>query len=162
MKNSICLLIAMQIFVITNAQTFPTKDGKVFYEHVDTAADGTAAQLYDKAKIWLANIFNDSKEVIQVDNKESHTIIGKGLFQFTQTMTPYNVRFTFQISTKDNRSRIQLYDIMTEQGTMRIKRTAEKWNEVNGSGNIKRKINEGFTEMIESFKKSMAKKEVDF
>jgi hypothetical protein len=45
-------------------------------------ADGTKDQLYDKVLEFLARTYKDSKEVIQVKEKDSGLIIGKGLYSF--------------------------------------------------------------------------------
>lgn len=154
------LLVATALlFIITSVhsqKTFPTEDGKVVFQFIDSSVQKSADELYRTSKLWTGNTFRDSKEVIQVDDPSGHSLMGKGNFQFAQTMTPYVVSFSFKIDTKDNKYRIRFYDIYTEMGTMRIKKTAERWNDDNGSAKIKSKINEGFESMIESFKKSMA------
>lgn len=136
----------------------PSKEGKVFYEIVDSSVTGSADELYSRARVWMANAFKDAQEVIQLDDKETHTLIGKGLFQFIQTMATYSVYFTVKIGTKDNKYRLQFYDIRTEVGTMRITKTAESYNAKKGSDKMKKNINEGFVRLIDSFKTAMNKK----
>jgi hypothetical protein len=95
----------------------PTKDGHVFYESIDTLTL-TKDQLYTKAKLWIANTFKDSKSVIEIDDKENGQIVGKGNFvvNYTYALTPSTCRFNFtvRIDLKDNKYRLQLYNIIGE------------------------------------------------
>lgn len=136
----------------------PSKDGKVIYEIVDSSVAGSADELYSRAKVWMANAFRDAQEVIQLDDKEAHTLMGKGPLQFIQTMATYSVYFTVKIGTKDNKYRLQFYNIRTEVGTMRVTKTAESYNAKKGSDKMKKNINEGFMRLIESFKAALNKK----
>lgn len=137
---------------------FPVKDGKVVYEHVDSSAVGTAAALYNRAKLWVANSFKDSKSVIQIDDKETSTIVGKGNFEVVQTMTPYIIRFSFEINTKENKYRIRFYDITSTQDTqMGREKTAESLNKASGFGNVKEKINKRFESLLADVRAFMVK-----
>lgn len=57
----------------TNEQT-----GKVVYEGVVEVDSVFAGQLYSRAKLWLANAFVKSKNVIDLDDPSGNTIIAKG------------------------------------------------------------------------------------
>lgn len=87
----------------------PTKDGKGFYEVVDSSVTGSKQELQVKAKMWMANAFKDAKEVIQLDDKEAGEVIGKG-----NVLIGYmsqRCKFTIKISTRDNKYRCQIYDM---------------------------------------------------
>ena len=45
------------------SQQLPTKDGKIFYESIDTSSYNKL-QLYQKAKLWVVNTFKDSKAAL--------------------------------------------------------------------------------------------------
>ena len=47
----------------------PVKDGKGFYEVIDSTVSGSKQELQVKAKMWMAKAFKDAKEVIQLDTK---------------------------------------------------------------------------------------------
>lgn len=91
----------------------PVKDGKVFYETIDTTSLNKE-ELYNVSKLWLANTFRDSKSVIEIDNKELGSIVGKGNFEigasWMLTYTVLQCRFNIKIDIKDLKYRIQLYN----------------------------------------------------
>jgi len=129
------ILVILLVFITTSlfAQgELPTQNGRVVYELIDSSITATAADLYTKAKLWFANSFNDSKSVIQIDDAENNSILGKGNFQFTQALETYVVKFTVKVDTKDNKYRAQFYDITIEIGT-RKKDNAETWNAKQGN-----------------------------
>jgi hypothetical protein len=111
--KTILLLILYVITLNCYSQALPTREGKVFYEQVDTAT-GTKAELYQKAKLWFANAFKDSKSVIQVDDKDNGQIVGKGNFDVPYKYgvnTSAQCNFTVKIDVKDNKYRLQIYNI---------------------------------------------------
>lgn len=137
----------------------PVKEGKVIYEYIDSSLSNTGTDLYNRSKLWAAEAFKNSRQVIQVDEKETGLIMGKGNFTFTQTMTDYIVRFSFRINVKDGKYRIQFYDITSQQDTQLGRElTAEKLNEKSGSGKIKDKINSRFNSLIDQYRAAIIKK----
>lgn len=160
MKIAILLLFSFYFSSISAQQELPTKDGKVYYELIDSSVGESSQLLYNKSKMWFAETFNDSKEVIQLDDKENNTIIGKGLFKFDQGFASYNCRFTVKIMCKDGKYRAQFYDTYLEAGTSRSVQSVEDLNERKAGGKVKVKINEGFESMIRMLKTYM-KKPVD-
>lgn len=140
----------------------PSKDGRVIYEYIDSSVNASALELFSRAKLWFANSFKDSKSVIQLDDKENHSIVGKGNFQFVHTLENYVVKFTVKFDSKDNKYRIQFYDITVEIGT-RKDDTAETWNSKKGGDKVKAKINNNFQNLITSIRVDMIKKnDADF
>lgn len=102
------ILLLFLIPVIAHSQV-PVKDGKGFYEVIDSSVKGTTQQLQVKAKMWMANAFKDSKEVIQLDDKDAGEVLGKG--NFLLGAWGARCRFTIKISTRDNKYRCQVYDM---------------------------------------------------
>lgn len=98
----------------------PTKDGKAFYEIVDSLP-GAKAELYNKSKVWFVNTFNSANAVIQLDDKEAGVIMGKGVTGFnagnimTGSIKQF-INYTININVKDNKWRIQIYDIYVSNG----------------------------------------------
>ena len=73
-------------------------------------------QLFDKSKIWLAENFVSSQDVIQYENKEDGIIVGKGSIPHYRTtligpVRVGNLGFTLVINTKDNKIRVTIKDI---------------------------------------------------
>jgi hypothetical protein len=162
MKCIIIITLAFSWHCSFCQNELPAKDGIVLYEIIDSSITASKSQLYDRAKIWFTNAFKDSKEVIQLDDKESGTIIGKGLFRFKPGLTPYICNFSARIDCKDNRYRFQVYNILIESATtIRAEYTAEFYNNKKGFKKNKEKINEGIVEMIQWLRKKMAVPAVD-
>lgn len=74
------------------------------------------ADSYELSKMWLANIFNDSKAVIEYDNKEKATVIGKGIFPSVAygAIVYAKTSFTLEIEVKDNKSRITFSNMIID------------------------------------------------
>jgi len=75
-------------------------------------------QLFDSSKIWMAEAFKSSNNVVQYADKESGSIIGKGNIQFPcegfidcGAFGNDKVSFTIKIDTKDNKARVSFSDI---------------------------------------------------
>ncbi|HEX7754121.1 MAG TPA: DUF4468 domain-containing protein, partial [Niabella sp.] len=67
---------------VLNAQSLEIeRTGKPIIKSGQDTTDLTKPKGYIKALEWLATVFNDSKSVIQVQDKEEGFIMGKGNFQ---------------------------------------------------------------------------------
>lgn len=90
----------------------PMKDGAVFFEKVVDLPNADKDVVFNASLKWLASAFVDSKEVIQLKDKESGAIVGKGILTFVPKgflADQRNVNFMVDISCKDNKSRIRLF-----------------------------------------------------
>ena len=102
---------------LRNANTIrlPTRDGKIFYEQIDSAIKKSKFDIYNAAKVWLAETFKDSKSVLQIDDKETGELLGKGLFTVntgrSNSWIEVYCQFTVKISCREKKYRIQIYDI---------------------------------------------------
>jgi len=104
------------VSIIAAAQIeLPLQDSSIVYEEVIAADSVTKNQLFDNIKLWFANSFQSSNEVIQSSDKESGYIIGKG----SQVLTPsiagsaiYYLKFSIRVDVKDNKFRFRLYDFL--------------------------------------------------
>lgn len=83
----------------------PWKDGGPYYTEV-IEADGTKDELYVRARTWFAEAFRDSKNVIQMDDKDAGVIIAKGTHEFVHDAW---VLFTLKVQVKDGRFKYDLY-----------------------------------------------------
>lgn len=154
---------AILLSVLLTAKCFgqnemPTKDNLVIYESLDSSIVASGKDLHNRAKIWFANAFRNSKEVIRVDDKDNGILIGKGNFDFDQSMVPFIIRFSIKVNTKDNKYRIQFYEITYQEGTRGAEKNAEVLNSKKGRDKLKENINSKFDDLISSFNNAMRKK----
>ncbi len=80
-------------------------------------------QIYEGSKVWIAKSFKSSNNVIQYQNPEAGSIIGKGNMQFPckgfidcGAFGNDRVNFTIQIEAKDNKARVSISDITASRG----------------------------------------------
>lgn len=155
----LCFLIPTCSF---GQQLLPEKDGKVVYEEVDSVT-APKDELYQRSKIWLVNSFKSAKEVIQIDDKGSGQIIGKGNFDYPITVifetAMWTCYFSVQIDCRDNKARIRIYDIDSKSGG---EATAEYFNQYakHSQKHIKT-INDKILGILYSFKNELGKKSKD-
>jgi len=106
MKNIIIILYL--VFVSVSCYSQQTHEFE--FTLIDTLP-GTKSELYIYARSWLASAFKSSKSVIEMEDKESGTIIGNGIFVHPVNSAFGNqvgidiIRFTIAINTKDNKYR---------------------------------------------------------
>ena len=102
--------------------TLGAKSGKIEYVRIDSLIKGSKEDLYLRSKSWLVHYFKSANAVIQMDDKETGKIIGKGVFMFPVrggfgNILDYDpVHFTVQINTKENKTRIIVNDFIHEGG----------------------------------------------
>jgi len=93
---------------------------KVEIVELDTAT--TADEMRARARRWFVDTFKDAKEVIQMDDPNTNTIVGKGSFQYRPTILNssegriYPVQFSIEIQCKKGRYRVRLYDFVQPGG----------------------------------------------
>ena len=70
-------------------------------------------EIFDKAIVWIATSFIDSKEVLEIQDREAGKIIGKGIIRFSLGMGVIAAsRFTITIDIKDERYRVKFEDLV--------------------------------------------------
>lgn len=76
-------------------------------------------EAHELSKMWLANAFNDSKAVIEYDNKEKGIVIGQGIFRNVDygMMVVGDTRFTLEIEVKDGKSRFSFRSMVISPDT---------------------------------------------
>lgn len=91
----------------------PMKDGLIFYESIIDSLEGqNKDDLFSKSVKWMADSFVDSKEVIQIKDKEAGSIVGSGTIDYvTKGFLGGKERMSFmvEITVKDFKSRMRLY-----------------------------------------------------
>jgi hypothetical protein len=96
--------------------TLPQKDGKIYYEVIDSVKGKSKDQLYEISKKWFISTFKNAKAVIQSEDKEAGTIIGKGV---SSTVVgsglgkmSLDFRYTIEINIKQGKYRMRIYDLV--------------------------------------------------
>ncbi len=88
------------------------KDNLVFYEKIIDSLESDKEMLFNTSLRWMAETFNDSKEVIQLKDKESGIITGSGNFKYSIPGfigDNGTIGFMIDLTVKDKKSRIRLY-----------------------------------------------------
>lgn len=156
------LFITLMAFIscVTFSQTgsLMTKEGKIHYEVVDSSIAGTASEIYDRAKMWFVEAFKSANAVIQLDDKDNMLIIGKGHFDFTHNLQPYEVWFTVKFNVKDGKYRAQFYNVKVEAGSNDWEVPGEWFIEKKARSGERQKMSHGFEDMLSHLKNFMSKK----
>jgi hypothetical protein len=89
--------------------------GKIFYKGVVNVDSVSKQELYLRAREWFVNSFKQSNSVIQMDDKESGTIIGKGNTSISVNSmfgsVEYGfIRFTVSVYIKDGKYKYSFTD----------------------------------------------------
>lgn len=113
MKIVLTLFLIICIADLCEAQGMPLKDGKIVYELIDSTA-APKDELYDRVKRILPEYFTTIKDQMELDNKETGEIVLKSTVKITDRQY---MPFTFSIRLKDNKFRLQVYDIKKQSYT---------------------------------------------
>jgi hypothetical protein len=135
MKKSIATLILFLSTMSLSAQTkeelfklfdeIPRdKNGEISYTLIDSIKS-TKEALYFNAKSYIVDNFKSANDVIQLDDKDNFTIIGKGSTKTTikviSGMLPfyfdYYLNYNLRIQSKENRYKIDIYNIVVKNYT---------------------------------------------
>lgn len=108
MKKGIMVLLLGLILAGCSMEQLSKKDLTVsFVEEHSFSKDVS----YTKILEWLAKNYTAPKEVIQLQNKEDGTIIGKGTGKYKPEWDllslPRNFYYTLSIKTKDNKTKFE-------------------------------------------------------
>jgi hypothetical protein len=87
-------------------------DKQISYKIVKNVPGVSKAELYDRAKLWIAKAFRSAKNVTQLDDKEGGNLVIKAFVEhitptefFTEGYT-YDLRFMIHFTVKDGRYRM--------------------------------------------------------
>lgn len=120
----ILLLIIPSVSFSQNEMDIDTL--KFNFSEVVQADTMNAKTLYSNAKLFIANAFVSAKNVTQLDDENSNTIVVKGLFILPLKNLPYSfsymknftTAFKLQIQTKDNKFKYTLSDFIVKGNTV--------------------------------------------
>lgn len=141
-------------------------EGKIDYSEVVKLDSLGSAALYSKAKLFIADAFKSGKDVMQVDDRDTKTVVAKGLIPVEAKGFAYvlkmNVRFKTMIQAKDGRYKYSFTDFIGEyssdSGTSEYPLdgdrprglTKKNWED------IQRQVDESIVLMVADLKKQMA------
>lgn len=114
MQKLLIPIFALILWLPAISQEWPVnKETKRFeFTEVVTVDSASKLDLYLRAKEWLAQYYNSSKDVIQVDEKEQGMIYGRGAFQiYIQQLGAVNfghVNYDIKIDVKDGRYKYRI------------------------------------------------------
>jgi len=91
------------------------ENGNLNYSEVIQAESVSKDDLYLRAKQFFVDVFKSANDVIQMDDKESGIIIGKGFSDiYTKVMgvlTQQQMWYSIKIQSKEGRYKYTIYDI---------------------------------------------------
>lgn len=133
----LCLLCCSMMLYSQNPYEPVTfdDDGNVLMQEVLTAEGKTPDQIYKDIKVWFGDTYSDSKEVLEVDDKDAMVLMGKAfrtiivpgvLGQVSEDRLWYSIK----MEIKDGRFRLSLYDFLFQpKGEIAYadKRPVESW-----------------------------------
>ncbi len=97
--------------VIARYMPIDSITNKPTYSEVVQVEGALAGELYSRAKLWVANTYKSAEAVIDMDEKNSATIIVKGRFSIKFMTGPWDIRHTVTISAKDGRYRYTINNL---------------------------------------------------
>lgn len=112
-------LIILSNFAFSQViEEMPTDEaGKILFTEVVEVPNTDKTELYLRAKEFFVEAFKSANDVIQLDDKESAVLIGKGFsdinlkggFGVPIVMKMY---YTIKVQSKDSRYKYEIYDIL--------------------------------------------------
>lgn len=118
MKKSV-LLITLGLALSANAYA---EKGDVLQGDVQQVVEFQGMSkdaIYTGSRQWVATTFNSAQSVIQMDDRQSGVIIGKGNMKYPcygswlcTGVTDNTIKFTVKIEAKDNKARVTFSDIV--------------------------------------------------
>lgn len=88
--------------------------GQCFFQEVVDAPGRSASELHQQSRLWFAETFKSSQDVIQLDDSEAHIIIGKAWSPLQDRGD--RIWYTFKVECKDGRYRYTMYDVEYDSG----------------------------------------------
>lgn len=134
MRINKLIILFLLLYPITG---FSFLDSSKFEFEMIDSLKANKSELYSYARQWVANEFVSANSVIQMEDKDVGKIIGKGVYSFKDedqySTTQFNIKFTLEITVKDNKYRIRLYDFIND-GYLDLKGSDLKGGRIKGAG----------------------------
>lgn len=182
MRKKFLLVVAITcISLFTSAQELPldAETKKVSYTEVIEVPGVKKDELYIRAHTWFAKTYGSSKSVLEIQDKESGKLLGKGLtdvvFKNPPMGTMYGgiVSYTISVIVKEGKYKYSITDFYHDGGTdNRIHPGGALENEKKPKGigfpsqkqwdQIREDVNSKMNSLVASMKSSLMKSETDF
>jgi hypothetical protein len=175
MRNTLFLLLILaSVFTKAQTQLPMNADGRVEYTEVVQEDSLNAKALYSNAKLFIANGFKSAKDVTQLTDDNSNTLVAKGNIQTPiKSMGIYfdaHTNFKLTIQAKDNRYKYSITDFLFSYQPGTLTRTYEYGLEDNDHRGLSKKqweqvksyINERVLLMIAALEKQMSSRSSDW
>mgnify|MGYP003545391179 CR=1 FL=1 len=117
MKRIFSLLVLSLVIQVSFSQTPLT-----YSEVVQVDSITSKEEMFERARVWFATSFKDSKEVLQVSDKENGELIGRGVIPFISNVfvgssaTKGLISFDVRIYTKQGRYKYEI-TLFTHEGS---------------------------------------------
>lgn len=99
----------------------PTDDsGNYLFQQVIEVPGKTAAELYSQSKVYFAEQFKSANDVVQSEDPNTHTIIGKAWSAIDLGIAQAKLWYTLKIETKDGRYRYSIYAMRYDASNAQI------------------------------------------
>jgi len=95
---------------VAQPEHLPWRDGRIVFTDVIKIDSIDKTSLYLRAKKFFVNTFNSGKDVIQFDDRETATVIGRGWQEGIGSQIWYSIK----IQAKDGRVRYEIYDFLVK------------------------------------------------
>ena len=96
----------------------PLKNGEVYYERIINIDSTGKSEIYKRVKRWYANTYNDSKSVIDLDDKDNGEFISKGIIKYYYSSfiagADASIYHKINIKIRDNKLKVTLTNITME------------------------------------------------
>jgi hypothetical protein len=135
-------VLAILISFSAHSQNWPIdkETNKILFTDVIKVDSVTQNELFVKANEWFAKTYNDSKEVIQLRDKESGKIVGKGAFRvYAHLMGIHDyglVRYTIKLMIKEGRYKYEICDLYHEFANSGVGSGGDMMNEKAACGTM--------------------------
>ncbi|HKR03504.1 MAG TPA: DUF4468 domain-containing protein [Bacteroidia bacterium] len=130
MKKLLTILFLTTWLQINAQTTLPTDSatGRITFTEVVKVDSTAASELYSRAKIWFGETFNSAQSVIQTDDANSKTIVGKGgavYYMNGLTGEKFNagtIHYMIKVEAKDNRYKYTItdFDVQTKYASSTV------------------------------------------
>jgi hypothetical protein len=103
---------------VTMDTIMPMRNGLVVYTNVIKVDGVTKDQLYNRAKIFFVKNYKSANDVIQLDDKETGQIVGKGIIKVIHNTEliggPFEAKFshTLSVTVKDGRYKYEFTNLV--------------------------------------------------
>lgn len=110
------------LFLLILVARFATAQEPLTFSQVVEVPDATQRDLFGKGKLWVADVFRNSKAVIDAEDEASGQLLAKPAFRYSSTLPAFSgpstvggiVTYKLRLQVKDGKYRHELTDFVHE------------------------------------------------